>query len=573
MLLRANGAVTVNGNEASGYADSRVGKGGPYKVYFFAQFSQPIKSVRTWVGDTVRDAPDAEGKSSGAILTFDTAADPALLVRVGVSYTSAENARDNLRQENTGWDFAAVQQKASALWNGALGRIEIEGGTADERTVFYTALYHCFIHPNLLDDANGQYLGMDAKIHTVAAGHHQYQNIPAWDEHRSHSPLMAIIAPRESGDVVQSLVNYAQQDRERAAEGRRPAALGTGQPQLGRHGGRRGRHDHRHHLRVRRDRVRRQERVGKSWTGEPPNPGSPRTGPRCAAAWRNTLPKATCRIMPRSRWSIAPTILRSPDLPTPWADHEKAAAYLRRAQNWKNLFDPATGYIRPRTADGAWVENFSPRGGKGFIEGSAAQYFWLVNFNLRGLIEKLGGNEKAVERLDRFFTRTNDGMSSEFAYMGNEPDEEVPWVYDFACAPARTQAVVRRIQTELFTDQPGGLPGNDDAGSLSSWYVFSALGLYPEIPGVAGFAVGSPVFPLATLHLDNGKTIRIVGKNAALANPFVQSLKLNGQPHGGPWVAWSALAGGGVLEFELGDKPSEWGKDPAKAPPSFDAAP
>ena len=161
-------------------------------------------------------------------------------------------------------------------------------------------------------------------------------------------------------------------------------------------------------------------------------------------------------------------------------------------------------------------------------------------------------------------------MSSEFAYMGNEPDEEAPWVYDFAGAPARTQAVVRRVQTELFTDQPNGLPGNDDAGSLSSWYVFSALGLYPEIPGVAGFAVGSPVFPLAILHLDNGKIIWIVGRNATPSNPFVQSLKLNGQPYESPWVPWSALSEGGVLEFDLGDKPSAWGSDPKNAPPSFD---
>ena len=249
---------------------------------------------------------------------------------------------------------------------------------------------------------------------------------------------------------------------------------------------------------------------------------------------------------------------------------DQAAAYLHRAQNWKNLFDPASGYIRPRTADGAWMEPFSPRSGKGFIEGSAAQYLWLVNFNLRGLIEKLGGNDKAIERLDHFFTRTNDGMSSEFAYMGNEPDEEAPWVYNFAGAPARTQATVRRIQTELFTDQPNGLPGNDDAGSLSSWYVFSALGLYPEIPGVAGFAVGSPVFPQAALHLDNGKIIRIVGRNAAPTAPFVQGLKLNGQPHESPWIQWSALSDGGVLEFDLGDKPSAWGSDPRNAPPSFD---
>jgi len=194
----------------------------------------------------------------------------------------------------------------------------------------------------------------------------------------------------------------------------------------------------------------------------------------------------------------------------------------------------------------------------------------MVNFNLRALIDKLGGNDKAVERLDHFFTQTNAGPGSEFAYMGNEPCEEVPWVYDFASAPWRTQEVVRRIQTELFTTQPSGLPGNDDAGALSSWYVFSALGLYPEIPGVAGLVVGSPVFPKATIHLSNGKTIRIIGEQASLENPYVQSLQLNGQPYESPWIPWSLLSNGGVLDFDLAAKPSQWGNDPKKAPPSFD---
>jgi putative alpha-1,2-mannosidase len=154
--------------------------------------------------------------------------------------------------------------------------------------------------------------------------------------------------------------------------------------------------------------------------------------------------------------------------------------------------------------------------------------------------------------------------------MGNEPCEEAPWVYDFVGAPARTQDVVRRIQTELFTTQPGGLPGNDDAGSLSSWYVFSALGIYPEIPGVAGFTTGSPMFPKATVHLENGKSIVIIGQNASATTPYVQSLKLNGKPYESPWIVWSELAGGGTLDFDLGAQPSKWGSDLAKAPPSFD---
>ena len=250
---------------------------------------------------------------------------------------------------------------------------------------------------------------------------------------------------------------------------------------------------------------------------------------------------------------------------------EKAAKYLKQAQNWKSLYDKSTGYLRPRKSDGSFLEQFTPATEKGYVEGTAAQYLWLVNFNERGLIDLLGGNEKTVERLDHYFQKTNDGLKTEFAYMGNEPCEECPWVYDFAGAPARTQEVVRRVQTELFTTQPSGLPGNDDAGSLSSWYVFSALGIYPEIPGVGGFTIGSPVFPKAVIHLENGKQITITGKNAAPASPFIQTLQLNGQSFDSPWIEWSALSNGGALDFDLGDKPSKWGSDPSKAPPSHDA--
>jgi putative alpha-1,2-mannosidase len=200
-----------------------------------------------------------------------------------------------------------------------------------------------------------------------------------------------------------------------------------------------------------------------------------------------------------------------------------------------------------------------------YVECTPAEGGWMVNFDLAGLIQKLGGNERACARLDQFFTKLNVGPRADTAYMGNEPCEGIPWIYDFAGAPHRTQEIVRRIQQELFTDSPSGLPGNDDAGSLSSWYVFSALGLYPEIPAVAGFAVGSPLFPAATLHLEDGKPIQILGKGAAATNPFVKNLKLNGRNYESPWIPWPALAHGAVLSFSLGNQPTPWGSN-SKAP-------
>jgi predicted alpha-1,2-mannosidase len=243
-------------------------------------------------------------------------------------------------------------------------------------------------------------------------------------------------------------------------------------------------------------------------------------------------------------------------------DETKYTHYLSRAQNWKNLFDDSTGLIRPRNDDGSWMANFSADSSKGFIEGTAAQYVWMVNFDLRGLIEKMGGDEEVVQRLDHFFTQLNNNpFHGDTAYMGNEPCEETPWVYDFAGAPSHTQEIVRRIQNELFTSKPNGMPGNDDAGALSSWFVFSALGLYPEIPGVAGFAVGNPLFSGITIHLENGNVIQILGENASRENYYVQNLKLNGRDYESPWIEWNDLAKGATLDFDLGKQPTQWGKN------------
>ena len=196
----------------------------------------------------------------------------------------------------------------------------------------------------------------------------------------------------------------------------------------------------------------------------------------------------------------------------------------------------------PRNADGSWPRDLQ-QGlvtdmRQGFVEASPEQTVWMLNFNLPGLINRMGGAKNVTARLDKFFTRLDSGMRADTAYMGNEPGEGIPWIYDFAAAPWRTQEIVRNIQTELFTALPSGLPGNDDAGALSSWFVFSALGLYPEIPGVAGLVVGSPLFPKATIHLENQASIEILGERAAPKNPYIQSLKLNGKKFQSLWIPW-----------------------------------
>jgi predicted alpha-1,2-mannosidase len=570
VLIRADSSIAVRSNEAIGFHVGRIGRNRPYTVYFVARFDQPVQSVNTWLADAIHDAATAEGNSCGAILNFNTATNPIVQVRVGISYVSIENARANLAAENPDGNFDTVRKKAVDAWNTELNRIQVEGGTDEQKQVFYTALYHCFMHPNVLDDVNGQYPGMDEKIHSVAPGHHQYQNIPAWDQWRSYAPLAAILTPKESSDIMQSLVNYAQQDASVRTNG---GGLPRWQQANRNSGGMVGDGD---------DAI-----IASSYAF-----GATQfdTKGALAAMDKGASDPAASSDGARSREGLKEYLSLGyvPDeaavtleycnndfaiaqFARALGDDKKFTDYLNRSQNWKKLFDDSTGLIRPRKADGVWAADFSAGSRKGFVEGTAAQYVWMVNFNLRGLIDRMGGDQKAIARLDHFFTQLNASpFSGDTAYMGNEPCEETPWVYDFVGAPSRAQALVRRIQNELFTTKPNGLPGNDDAGSLSSWYVFSVLGFYPEIPGVAGVVAGSPAFPKVTVHLENGKTIQIIGGPASPENFYVQSLKLNGTNHDSPWIQWSDLANGAVLDFTLGNNPSQWGSDSKLSPPSFD---
>ena len=247
--------------------------------------------------------------------------------------------------------------------------------------------------------------------------------------------------------------------------------------------------------------------------------------------------------------------------------------YLRRSANWQNVFNTSSRYIQPRNSDGSWATNFNPTSDSGFQEGDSAQYSWMEPFNLRGLFDLMGGNSAVVKRLDTFFTKLNDGPNSPYAYMDNEPSFEVPWEYDFAGAPSHTQHVVRQIQTQLFKNSTGGLPGNDDGGAMSSWYVFSAIGLYPEITGVGGFVIGSPLFTSVTIQLAGGHTLQINTPAASDGNPYVQSLNINGNATTRLWLPWSSVQHGATLHFTLGSSATNWGSGPGDAPPSYPALP
>ena len=569
ILIRADGSISARGNEVTGVYHDHIGgaKDRPFTIYFVAQFDRPFQGVQTWEGDSFSDEPDATGNNCGAVLTIDPAT-PVVRCRAAISYVSLDNARANLARENSSWNFEAVRQRADALWNTVLNRIQVDGGSEAQKQTFYTALYHCFMHPNLLDDVNGRYPGMDGKIHSVARGHHQYQNIPAWDQYRSLAPLIAILAPDEANDVAQSLVNYTRQDAAARADG---GGLPRWQQVYRNSGGMVGDGD---------DIILADDYAfgvdhfdtGPALTAMVKGASVPGTTSDGFEV-RNGLGDYMKLGYVPGKVSVTLEYCNADFALSQFAaalgDHDSSVTFQNHAQNWKNLFDNSTGLLRPRNADGSWSADFSPTNTKGFVEGTPAQYVWMVNFNLNGLIKQLGGDKKTLARLDHFFTNVNGGIDADTAFMGNEPCEETPWIYDFAGKPSGTQAIVRRIRDTLFTSQPGGIPGNDDAGALSSWYIFSALGLYPEIPGVAGFVTGSPMFSKAVIQPNGGAAIQIDGEEASPDDCYVRKLKINGKTWKSVWIPWSVLSHGATLDFTLTDKPTSWAR--SSRPPSFDS--
>jgi len=574
ILINAGGSATGNSDDGTGIqviGDNRVvgsassghfcGKANTYTVYFAAIFDHPFISFGTWNGPKVTlDARTASGKHSGAYVAFNTLQNPLVQVKVGISFVSVANAYANLLAEIPAWNFDAIHQKARASWNARLGLIQVTGGTLEQRQIFYTALYHTFFHPNVFSDVNGQYLGFDRKVH-IARGYTQYENFPGWDMYRSLIALLALLEPRETDDMIQSLVADAQEgggglprwqvanDNSAGMVGDSPDAVIATSYAFG---------------------VRNFDLQG-AWQAMIAGASQPGTHSGRYVV-REGLNDYLHRgyVSTQTPLSAAATLEYSID-DFAIAQYARALGkmdayetYLQRSQNWKHLFNPATGYIEPRNHDGAFIAKFNPTSGNGFAEGDSVQYTWLVPQDLDGLFAMMGGNGQAIERLNRHFDQLNAGSNSSYAFMGNEPEFLVPWEFVAAGAPYRTQEVVRRIETQLFSASPGGLPGNDDGGAMSSWYVFAAMGLYPEIPGVAGFVLGSPLFPSLTIHLGNGHRLQIIGQGIdgpPSSMPYVQNLSLNGRNYTSAWLPFAALEHGATLQFVLYNSPNlTWGQ-------------
>jgi predicted alpha-1,2-mannosidase len=492
-------------------------------TWFIAHFSRPFQTqTPTTKGSEAQSRP--AHAETGLRLDFTTTADETIEVRTGFSRTSQTAATANLQSEMPTADFNRISREGRAVWNRLLSRVTIKGGDAAQRTVFYTALYHSSFAPAILSDA--------------AETPRRYAPLYPWDTYRSEHPLITLLDPDAEGEMIASTL----------AEYDRTGWLPTGN-MLGNHNVELILDSYTKGVRNF-DIAKAGQAIRKSLT-EPPY------ARRDMALYNSLGYVPASRVNSVSQtlefayndWAAA-TFLRAIGEPA------GTDTLLARSFNYQHVYDPETGFMRAKTADSAtWTDG-------GFCEGTPWTYSWYVPHDVRGLINLMGGSATFLAKLTTCF--------KEGHYVhDNEPPLHYAYLFDFAGEPWKTQQWARQITETSYSNAPGGLPGNDDLGALSSWYVFSAMGFYPVTPGRPLYELGSPVFNTCILHLPNGKDFTILAPGSSASNRYIQSATLNGHPYQHPWITHEAILSGGTLALAMGPVPNKhWGAAPEDAPPS-----
>ena len=575
-----------------------------HTVYFSASFDRPFASFGTWRGSNrapgSRDAGGAGG--NGAWVTFDATGDHDVVLKLGLSYTGIEGARKNLAAETAdSYDFDATRSALRAAWYEKLSAIWLDGGSADRRMAFYTSLYHAFMHPNLAGDVDRRYMGFDDVAHT-ADGYVPYQNFSLWDTYRPQHQLLELLEPQVARDVSLSILAIGKDGGwlPRWALANSETNIMTGDPvapflvESWSKGLLEGHEAEAYEL------------LRKNAISQPPaaSPYNGRTGvgyyigrgyiPSGLGIGTDCVHKGgdnDCKHPASSTMEYALADAALSLMASGLGHTADATMFAQRGQAWRHLWDPSIQHFRPRTLAGTFVAPYNPvDAGHQFHEGGAYQYQWLVPQDPAGLIALMGGRAAAEQRLDAFFvydkllvdpadTVREDWITHPYDYYGkptynpnNEPDLLAPYMYLWAGAPAKTATVVRAAMT-LFTTGANGMTGNDDLGTMSAWYVFSSLGIYPTTNGAGFLTLSSPQFAEATVRIGayagkQGGTLTITAPGASDANRYIQELRVNGAAWPDTWVDWTTLAHGGTIEHTLGTVPSAWGTLPGNQPPS-----
>ena len=594
--------LNENQIEGSVTGDMEGNQSRPLKCYFFAEFNKSFTAFGTWNGDNIQhDIKEMSGKDGvGAFVNFSTSEGEQVLIKVGISFVSIEGAKKNLEAEIPHWDFDKIRTQAKDIWNKKLNKIKIKGGTESQKTSFYTSLYHSLLFPRTFSDVDGSYFSQfDNTVHCTQ-GEPYYVDFSIWDTYRAQHPLLAYLEPKRQNEMINTLLKMYDQG------GRLPLYVSYKnyfmKVMIG---------DHATSIIV--DSYMKGIRnfdIEKAYEAMKKNamlPGKKESSRFGLNDYMNLGYAPADKI----RESVSVTLEYAYD---DWCLSEMAKTlgkkddykfFSERAKNYENLYDKSTGLMRPRMADGSWLQMcdtkpeiirngdhqyyscFDPlwvgsSPSRHFTESNAWQYLWHVPYDVQGLVNLIGGREKFISKLDTLFTMTPDESGPEYAPLyskigqyvhGNEPVHHVGYLYNYAGAPWKTQERVHQIMEEKYLAAPDGLCGNDDMGQMSAWYLFSAMGFYPVAPGQNVFAIGTPLFEEASLNLgkfygDNKFTVKAEGVSANFF--YIQSATLNGKPHNKTWISHEDIVGGGTLIFKMGSEPNHfWGNNPSDAPPSM----
>ena len=551
-----------------------------YTLYFAALFNRAFTREGTWNGSRVSPGSrQCEALGCGAYVTFDTSTDPTVMLKTGISFVSVAGAESNLAAEDPGWSLEKVESAATQQWNSILGRVRIGGGGLSEQRIFYTALYHSLLNPNIVSDDDGDYMGDDHRIHYSSRP--QYSNFSEWDIYRSEIELLSVVAPGQTADMIQSLVNDAEQNgwlpKWAIADGDAIQMNGDSADPIIAAAYAFGVHDF--------DLNAALAAMVKGANETETNHGLEIERQYLSQYLSQHYVNASSLDLSSIDYSIGGSVTLEyaiddfsiAQFAQAIGDQSVYASMMQRAHNWEYLFNPATGYIEARNSDGTFPSGpafqsalFEPGGELGFEEGNAIQYTWAVPQDLAALGALMGGPAAATAKLETFFDQLNAGRYEPYDWSGNEPSLWSPWEFDYFGAPWQTEDAVRRIVTTQYHDSTVDEPGNDDLGAISSWYVWAALGLYPVTPGTANVALASPLFPQASVELPDGHVLDLSAAEASAGTPYVHSLTVDGSRSSDPWLPASVFSTGATVDFALSGTPDKtWGAAPDDAPPSY----
>ncbi len=540
-------------------------------TYFAIVLSRPIKDYgyadrrpEPYTGfwrklDVHRNFPDIGGRSVVAYFEFDKTVAEPLTVKVALSAVSAEGALNNLQAEAAGKTFDEVCAATRAAWENELSKIVVDG-SEDQKTMFYTSLYHTMINPSVYSDVDGRYRGVDGAIHQ-AKGFQNYTVFSLWDTYRAQHPLLCLLQPERNADMVRSMLAHQQQSANHilpvwslmgnegwCMTGYHAVSVVADAIVKG--------------LPIDRDEALTALKATATWQRFPGLQAYMQKGyapfDRDATAASNTLEYAY------DDFAVAAAARAL-------GDEALAAEFERRSLNYRNTFDPRTGFATPRYADGHFKPDMDPLQtyGEGFIEGNSWNFSFHVPHDVKGLMSVMGGEAVFRERLDKLFTMhlperyyadnediTEDCLVGGYVH-GNEPSHHVPYLYAWTSEPWKTQQWLRTIMNRMYRNDIRGLGGNDDCGQMSAWFIFSALGFYPVCPGTDQYVLGAPYIPYADVSLPGGTHIIIKAPKVSNRNRYVRSVKVNGKPYSSLFIAHRQLTDGCVIEFEMSDKPNK----------------